>query len=71
MLNKNTENNEILEAFKKLDLPIGASLVEIKKKYKKLVKKHHPDANLNGNASNNKLIEINKAYKILIDNNIE
>ncbi len=70
-LNKNTENNEILEAFKKLDLPIGASLVEIKKKYKKLVKKYHPDANLNGNASNNKLIEINKAYKILIDNNIE
>ena len=63
-----TKDNKILVAFKKLDLPIGASLIEIKKKYKKLVKKHHPDTNLNNNSSNNKLIEINEAYKFLIDN---
>ena len=65
---KDIKNNKILRSFKKLDLPIGASLIEIKKKYKKLVKKHHPDTNLNKNSSGNKLIEINEAYKILIDN---
>ena len=65
---KKSLNNDMIEAFKKLDLPIGASLIEIKKKYKKLVKKHHPDTNLNKNSSGNKLIEINEAYKILIDN---
>jgi len=63
-----SKDNKILLAFKKLDLPIGASLIEIKKNYKKLVKKHHPDANLNNKSSNNILIEINEAYKILIDN---
>jgi len=65
---KSIKDDKILLSFKKLDLPIGASLIEIKKKYKKLVKKHHPDANLNKNSCNNKLIEINEAYKILIDN---
>ena len=63
-----TKDNKILLAFKKLDLPVGANLIEIKKNYKKLVKKHHPDANLNNKSSNNKLIEINEAYKFLIDN---
>ncbi len=64
---KPLKNDKIFNALKKLELPIGASLIEIKKKYKVLVKKHHPDANLNNNSSNNKLIEINEAYKILID----
>ena len=65
---KKNKNNKILLAFKKLDLPIGSSLIEIKKKYKELVKKLHPDANLNNTSSSNELIDINEAYKVLIDN---
>jgi hypothetical protein len=62
------ENNKITKAFKKLGLSIDSSLQDIKRQYKVLVKKYHPDANKNNSKSNNKLIEINEAYKIIIDN---
>lgn len=68
--NKNNKpiNNKIDKAFKKLDLTLDSSLHDIKRQYKILVKKYHPDANKNNIKSNNKLIEINEAYKIIIDN---
>ena len=69
--NKNiarVNNNKISKAFKKLNLSLDSSLQDIKRQYKVLVKKYHPDANKNNVKSNNKLIEINEAYKIIIDN---
>lgn len=63
-----TESNKIINALKNLNLPLDSSLQDIKRRYKILVKKHHPDANTNKKKSNNKLIEINEAYKILLDN---
>ena len=61
-------DNKINEAFKKLNLTLDSSLHDIKRRYKILVKKYHPDANKSNVKSNNKLIEINEAYKIIIDN---
>ena len=66
--NNKVKNNKIPEAFKKLNLTLDSSLQDIKRQYKVLVKKYHPDANKNNIKSNNKLIEINEAYKIIIDN---
>ena len=66
--NNKVKNNKITEAFKKLNLTLDSSLQDIKRQYKVLVKKYHPDANKNNIKSNNKLIEINEAYKIIIDN---
>ena len=62
------KNNKLDNAFKKLNLTLDSSLQDIKRQYKVLVKKYHPDANNNNNKSNNKLIEINEAYKTIIDN---
>jgi hypothetical protein len=61
------KNNKISKAFKKLNLSLDSSLQDIKRQYKVLVKKYHPDAN-KYSKSNNKLIEINDAYKTIIDN---
>ena len=66
--NKGIKNNNINAAFEKLNLTLDSSLQDIKRQYKVLVKKYHPDANKNNIKSNNKLIEINEAYKIIIDN---
>ena len=65
---KGLQNNKIIKALKKLDLPLDSSLQDVKRRYKILVKKYHPDTNINKKKSNNILIEINEAYKILLDN---
>ena len=62
------KNNKLDNAIKKLNLTLDSSLHDIKRQYKILVKKYHPDANKSNVKSNNKLIEINEAYKIIIDN---
>lgn len=46
----------------------NASLEEIKKRYKELAKKYHPDINKNSNA-HNIFIKINVAYEELKDEN--
>ena len=66
--NINIKSNKITKAFDKLNLTLDSSLQDIKRQYKVLVKKYHPDANKNNIKSNNKLIEINEAYKTIIDN---
>lgn len=40
---------------------------DIKKAYRTLAKKHHPDANLNSKTSDGKFKEINEAYEVLGD----
>jgi len=64
----NSKDNEIIQALRKLNLPLDSSLQDVKRRYKILVKKHHPDTNINKKKSNNMLIEINEAYKILLNN---
>ena len=62
----NLRNNKEIKALRKLDLPLDSSLQDLKRRYKMLVKKYHPDTNINKKKSNNILIEINEAYKILL-----
>lgn len=51
--------------YKALGLKKGASKEEIKKAYRKLSKKHHPDLNPGDKESENKFKEISEAYAIL------
>src|SRR5688500_6878301 len=45
----------------------SASADDIKKAYRKLAKKYHPDANPNDDAANERFKEISEAYSILSD----
>lgn len=43
------------------------TLVAVKARYKELVKRHHPDANGGAKAAEEKIKEINEAYRIILD----
>ena len=48
-----------------IGLSAGATLEDVKTKYKALVKQHHPDANGGDRSTEDRLIEIIKAYNYL------
>ena len=58
-------NNEIEDSLTTLNLKPGFDEDQLKKRYKILVKKYHPDVNNNLENKEMKMKEINKAYKIL------
>ena len=53
--------------YKALGVTKGASADEIKKSYRKLARKYHPDANKGDAASEEKFKEISEAYNVLSD----
>jgi DnaJ-class molecular chaperone len=53
------------KALHELGLEEGADRVEIKARFKLLVKRHHPDANGGDRATEDKLREIIQAYNYL------
>ncbi len=53
--------------YKVLGLEKGASAEEIKKTYRKLAKKYHPDTNPGNKASEEKFKEVGEAYEVLGD----
>jgi molecular chaperone DnaJ len=55
------------DLYKTLGVEKGASEAEIKKAYRKLAMKYHPDKNSGNKAAEQKFKEINKAYEILKD----
>jgi DnaJ-class molecular chaperone len=55
--------------YKILGVEINASLKEIKKRYRELAKKHHPDVNKGSRISEDKFKIISEAYEVLKDNN--
>jgi DnaJ-like protein len=63
------ETRKIMNAERKalqvMGLAAGATIVEVKAKYKALVKQHHPDANGGDRSTEDRLIEIIKAYNYL------
>ena len=53
------------KAFETMGLEVGASAVEIKARFKLLVKRHHPDANQGDRSTEDRLVEIIQAYNYL------
>src|SRR5829696_4365238 len=62
-------NPEYLEKDFYADLGVSkdASAADIKKAYRKLAQKHHPDANKGDKASEDRFKEIGRAYAVLSD----
>ncbi len=54
-----------LKSLEALDLAEGVDRVQIKARFKELVKRHHPDANGGDKRSENRLREIIQAYNYL------
>ena len=54
-----------VKSLEALDLAAGAERLEIKARFKQLVKRHHPDANGGDKRSEDKLREIIQAYNYL------
>lgn len=58
---------EYIDYYKILELPKTATADEIKKAYRKLARKYHPDINPNDKEANKKFQEINEANEVLSD----
>lgn len=55
------------DLYKLLELPRGASQDDIRKAHRKLVRKHHPDANPGDRLADERFKEIQQAYEVLSD----
>lgn len=58
---------EFIDYYKVLELDKNASKADIKKAYRKLARKYHPDLNPNDTAAQKKFQQINEAHEVLID----
>lgn len=59
------------DLYKVLGVERHASLQDIKKQYRKLAKKYHPDANPNNDQAAELFKEITEAYKVLSDEKLK
>lgn len=57
---------EVRRAFARLNLAPSSTLAEIKRRYKELVKRHHPDLNGGDTRGEERLKEFNEAYSTLL-----
>jgi DnaJ-domain-containing protein 1 len=59
------------KALETLGLEASATAVEVKTRFKLLVKRHHPDANGGDRSSEDRLVEIIQAYNYLKNNGFD
>ncbi len=59
------------DLYKLLGIGREANKAEIKKAYRDLAKKYHPDRNSGNEEAEKKFIEVNKAYEILSDEKLK
>ena len=62
-----TEEMEYIDYYKILEIDKGASNADIKKAYRRLARKYHPDLNPNDKTSKSKFQQINEANEVLSD----
>ncbi|MEM6502532.1 MAG: J domain-containing protein [Cyanobacteria bacterium P01_C01_bin.89] len=61
---------ELRECYRKLGLPVGSSLAEVKAAYRKLARQYHPDANCGGvtpSQTQDQFIQVTAAYRMLME----
>ncbi|MFZ4563594.1 MAG: DnaJ C-terminal domain-containing protein [Bacteroidales bacterium] len=58
---------EYIDYYKILEIDKGASIADIKKAYRRLARKYHPDLNPNDKTSKTKFQQINEANEVLSD----
>lgn len=66
-MNLKSENMEFIDYYKILEIAKSASEADIKKAYRKLARKYHPDLNPNNKEAENKFKAINEANEVLSD----
>ena len=64
-MERRTIRNAERKAFDTLGLEIEASAVQVKARFKELVKRHHPDVNGGDRSTEDRLVEIIQAYNYL------
>ncbi len=65
-MQKISTSTNVKDYYKRLEISINATTDDIKKSYRRLALKYHPDINKSYNASSI-FIEIHEAYEILVD----
>src|SRR3954466_14804049 len=58
---------DFIDYYSILEIPKNASVDDIKKAYRKLARKYHPDINPNDKEANKKFQQINEANEVLSD----
>ena len=58
---------DIAACYRLLELPLGATLEEIKASYRRLARQYHPDINPGDRTAQEKFVALAAAYKVLVE----
>jgi curved DNA-binding protein CbpA len=58
---------EQLDPYRVLGLPVGADEAAVRRRYRALVRKHHPDVSADSEKAHERFVRIQEAYRLLMD----